>query len=232
MMQQLFRTPKLLLNLQLPTLHLFTYSSINLKIYEITLNGLQRTRVISAYVLMFLFLWLSAPNHVFAKGVSDEIPENATAKSYGNGWNCNMGYRESKGACTAVMVPDNAYPTNRTYGKGWECKRGFREYDKHCQHIMVPENGYLDYSGTRVKCDRGYLMVNKICDAIKVPANGYLKDSSYGSGWTCERGYRENKTDCVALNIPENAHIGFSGNVWECNMPYIKKKNNCILSIK
>ena len=233
-MQQLFRIAKRLLNIQLTTLYFFAKSSINLKAYKITLDGLQRTRVISAYILIFLSLWVTTPSLVFAKGVSYDVPKNATAntKSYGNRWNCNKGYRESKGACTTIKVPTNAYPTNKTYGQGWECKRGFREVSGTCIHITVPENGYLDYSGITVKCDRGYLLVNKTCEAIKVPANGYLVESSLGSGWTCERGYRADKGACIALKIPENAHIGYSGKAWECNKPYIKKQNNCILSVK
>lgn len=231
-MQQLFRIAKRLLNIQLTTLYFFAKSSIKLKVYEITLDGLQRTRVISAYIVIFLSLWVTSPSLVFAKDVSNDVPENATAKRYGDGWNCNQGYRESKGACAAVKVPANAYPTNKTYGQGWKCKRSFREVNNTCNHIKVPENGYLDYSGIKVKCDRGYLLVNKNCEVIKVPANGYLEKSSYGPGWTCKRGYRADKGACIALKIPENAHIGFSGKVWECNKPYIKKQNNCILPVK
>ena len=228
-MQHLFRIAKRLLNIQLTTLYFFTKSSFNLKIYKMALDGLQRTRVISAYILIFLSLWATAPNLVYAKGVSNGMPENASAKSYGDGWNCNIGYRENKGACTALKIPANAYPTNKTYGQGWECKRSYREINETCDYIKVPKNGYLDYSGIRVKCNRGYLMVKKTFEVINVPANGYLEESSYGPGWTCERGYRADKGACIALKIPENAHIGYSGKVWECDKPYTKKQNNCIL---
>lgn len=227
---QLTRTTQQLLNIQSATFYFVTKYFIHLKRYGIVLGRLQRTRTMPAYILIFLLAIV--PSLVFAKGVTNDVPENATAKSYGNGWNCNQGYRESKGACAAVKVPANAYPTNKTYGQGWECKRGFREVNNNCNHIKVPKNGYLDYSGIKVKCDRGYLLVNKTCKAIKVPVNGYLKESSYGSGWTCERGYRVEKGACVALNIPENAHIGFSGKVWECNRPYIREQDNCILPVK
>ena len=225
MTQHLFKTTKRLLNIQLATL-------INLKIYGITMDRLQRTNIIPTSTLFFLFLLVTAPSLIFAKGVSKEVPENSTAKSYGGGWSCNKGYRESKGACAEVKVPANAYPTNKTYGQGWECKRGFQEVNNTCNHIKVPKNGYLDYSGIRVECDRGYLMVNKTCEAIKVPVNGYLEKSSYGPGWTCERGYRADKDDCVALSMPENSYIGYSGNAWECNKPYIKKRGSCYLSVK
>ena len=232
MTQQLFRITKRLLNTQLTILYFFAQSSINLKVYEIALDGFQQIRVISAYILIFLSLWVTAPNLVFAEGVSNDVPENATAKRFGDGWNCNQGYRESKGACAAVKVPANAYPTNKTYGQGWKCKRSFREVNDACYPIKVPKNGYLDYSGIKVKCDRGYLLVNKTCKAIKVPANGYLEVSSYGPGWKCERGYQADKGACIALKIPANAHIGYSGKKWECNKPYIEKQNNCIFPVK
>ena len=231
-MHQLFRIAKRLLNIQLTTLYFFTKSSINLKENEITLDSLQRKRIISAFILIFLSLWVTASNLAFAKDVSNEVPENATAKTYGDGWNCNQGYRVRKGACIAVTLPANAYLTNKTYRQGWECQRSFLRINNTCVPIKVPINGYLDYSGIKVKCERGYLLVNKTCEAIKVPANGYLKESSFGPGWTCERGYRASKGNCIALKIPKNAHIGFSGKVWECNKPYIKKQDNCILPVK
>jgi len=233
MMQQLFRTTKWLLNIQLTALYFFAKSSINLKVYKISLNGLQRTRVISTYILIFLSLWVTTtPSLVFAKGASNDIPENASAKSYGDGWNCNKGYRKSKGVCAAIVVPANAYPTNKSYGQGWECKRSYREVDNTCNYIKVPEHAYLDYSGVKVKCDRGYLMVKKKCEVIKVPANGYLEESSYGPGWKCERGYRVGDGACIALKIPENAHISYSGKAWDCNKPYTRQQNSCILPAK
>jgi len=227
---ELTRTTQQLLKIQSATFYFVTKSFTHLKRYGIVLSRLQGTRTMPAYILIFLLVIV--PGLVFAKETSTKTPENATAKSYGSGWNCNPGFRESKGGCATIKIPVNAYPTNKTYGQGWECKRGFREVNNNCNHIKVPKNGYLDYSGIKVKCDRGYLLVNKTCKAIKVPVNGYLKESSYGSGWTCERGYRANKGACVALKIPENAHIDYSGKAWECNKPYSKKQNNCILQVK
>ena len=231
-MLQLFKIPKLLLNMQLIPLYLLYTSSFILKNILLTLDGWQRVSSRLAYLLLFLCLMIASPIHVFAKGVENSIPDNAKANNYGDGWSCNLGYRENKEGCAAVIVPDNAYPTDRQYGKGWECKRGYLEAEGSCSYINVPKNGYLDYSGIRVKCDRGFLMTNNICEAIKVPANGYLEVSSYGPGWACQRGYRIDKEDCVALSVPENAHIGFSGNVWECNTPYIKRRNGCIIQVK
>jgi len=231
-MLQPLKIPKLLLNIQLTPLYLLVTSSNISKKCLILLDGRQRVSYRATYLMLFLCLIVALPNHVFAKGVANDIPDNAKANSYGDGWSCNLGYRENKEGCAAVIVPANAYSTDRQYGKGWECKRGYLEVDGTCSYINVPKNGYLDYSGIRVKCDRGFLMINNSCEAIKVPANGYLEVSSYGPGWACQRGYRIDKDDCVALSVPENAHIGFSGNVWECNTPFIKRRNNCVISVK
>jgi len=230
-MHHLYKAPKRLFNNPLTALYFIQTSPIYSKISKILCNGLLRSRFTPALALLFLSLWLSAANPVFAKAAPKDIPDNASSRNYGNGWSCNKGYRESKGACTALTIPANAYPTNKTYGQGWECKRGFKQINNTCKQIMVPTNGYLDYSGIRVKCNRGYILDNNTCKVIKVPENGYLELSSYGPGWTCDRGYRVDKGACIALNVPENAHIGHSGKVWECNKPYIKRNNKCILPV-
>ena len=53
------------------------------------------------------------------------MPANAQPKSYGEGWECDRGYRRGGDVCLAIVVPENAYATNRTYGAGWECLHGF-----------------------------------------------------------------------------------------------------------
>lgn len=231
-MLQLFKVSKRLLNKPLTVFNIFRKISIHSKVYERPLNRLLRPRFTSAYTLLFLSLWGSVPSLVFAKDAPNKLPANATLNNYGDGWSCNNGFRESKGACAAIKVPANAFSTNKSYGQGWECERGFKQDNNTCNQLKVPKNGYLDYSGLRVKCNRGYLMVNKICVLIKVPVNGYLELSAYGPGWTCERGFRADKGACVTLKVPKNAHIGYSGKVWECNNPYIKKNNKCILPVK
>jgi len=229
-MLKLLKSSKLLLNKSLTGFSLYKKLSIHLEVDKVKNNEHAQLRLKSVYTL--LLLSLSVPGFVYAKDTADEIPENATMNAYIDGWSCNLGYRESAGACAAVKVPDNAYPTNKSYGQGWECKRSFKKVNNICTKVKVPVNGYLDYSGVRVKCDRGYQMNNKNCVFIQVPKNGFLQPSSYGPGWSCERGYRENEGECIALNVPENAHIGYSGKVWECNEPYTKKNNNCILPLK
>ena len=196
---------------------------------RIALCRFRRTRSMSICALIFLPLLAAAPGLIYAKGGSIEVPENSTAKSYGGGWNCDKGYRESSGACVAVKVPANAYPTNKSFGRGWECNRGYQQINESCGPIKVLVNGYLDYSGDKWKCNRGFLMVDKTCVAIKVPANGYLNESSSRPGWKCERGYRADKEACVALKIPENAHINYSGNNWDCNRPFRKRQGRCEL---
>ena len=52
----------------------------------------------------------------FAQTGSQPMPENASAKSYGDGWECDIGFRLNENACLAVIVPQNAYDTNRSYG--------------------------------------------------------------------------------------------------------------------
>ena len=52
--------------------------------------------------LVFLACLVVVPAHVFARDLSVEMPEHASAKRYGSGWECDRGYREADGACIAV----------------------------------------------------------------------------------------------------------------------------------
>lgn len=74
---------------------------------------------------------------------TEEVPANAQASTYGPGWECDAGFRETDGACNAIVLPANAYPTNRSYGPGWECNRGYTEAGNACEKIEIPENAYL-----------------------------------------------------------------------------------------
>ena len=74
---------------------------------------------------------------------NSKVPDNATAKTYGSGWDCDSGYRQEGSACEAIVVPENAYPTNRSYGSGWSCERGYLAEGPECIAINLPANAYL-----------------------------------------------------------------------------------------
>ena len=133
------------------------------------------------------------------------MPENASAKSYGEGWQCNVGYRLDGGICATVVTPENAYETNRTYGSGWECLHGYRKVGQtDCVAVVVPDGGFLDPSGERWHCLRGFLKVDDTCQEIVVPENAYLVDATYGSGWKCSRGFEKVDDLCTAIAVPIN----------------------------
>jgi hypothetical protein len=157
------------------------------------------------------------------------VPENATASSYGPGWRCETGYRDTDGRCVAIEVPENAYLEDRGRGDGWRCKRGFRKIDGQCQAIEIPENGYLEY-GTNWRCDRGYQAKEGECVQITVPENGRLSDSEYGSGWKCNHGFTPDGNRCVAIQVPENGHLTERTNRtgWECDRGYKATSDECI----
>ena len=71
------------------------------------------------------------------------VPENAEARSYGDGWNCALGYRVDGAECLPVEVPENAYATWRSYCPG-------------CAPISVPANAFLRSYGYGWQCERGY----------------------------------------------------------------------------
>ena len=102
------------------------------------MSRMRRPCAVSIHSLILLTLLAVVPGVVFAQGGSVGMPQNAGAKSYGGGWECDQSYREVDGACTAVMVPLNAYLSATSYGTGWECGRGYREHDEACIAIDVP----------------------------------------------------------------------------------------------
>ena len=101
-----------------------------------------------------------------------QIPANAHSKSFGGGWNCDLGYRRANGGCKGIVVPENAYPTSKSYGRGWECKHGHTESAEGCTPIQVPKNAYLTPTGARWACDRGFRRVEETCLRVQVPENG------------------------------------------------------------
>ncbi len=178
--------------------------------------------------LIVVFLLLALP--AFAQSATQPMPENASAKSYGDGWECNTGFRLNENACVAVIVPKNAYNTNRPYGSGWECLHGFRNTDKAaCVAVEVPEGGYLDPSGERWHCLRGYIKVDDTCQAIVLPTNAYLVDASYGSTWNCERGFEATGDQCAAIAVPANAYLNGSGygQPWTCVRGFFEQAGLC-----
>lgn len=175
-------------------------------------------------------VWLAI---AFASGAASagtgSPPVNASPKTNGGGWECDRGFREARGTCVEVSVPENAVATQESYGRGWECRRGYREDTNACAAIPVPDNAYLDASGVRWACKRGFRELDEACLAIKVPHNAFLSDSAYGSGWTCERGYRPTETGCFQVTPPPNAHLDYSGNYWECDRSFERKQDRCVL---
>lgn len=166
----------------------------------------------------------------FSQTAVEPMPENASAKSYGEGWECNIGFRLKEKTCAAVIVPKNAYGTNRSYGSGWECLHGFRKTDIDvCVAVEVPEGGFLDPSGEQWLCLRGYTKVEGTCRELVVPANAYLEYSSFRSTWSCERGFEANGDQCTAIAVPANAYLNGSahGQPWSCERGFSEKAGLC-----
>ena len=155
----------------------------------------------------------------YAQSQAARMPENAQPKRYGEGWECDRGYRRDGDACLAIIVPENAYATNRTYGTGWECLHGFQDVDEAtCLEVVVPDRGYLDPSGKSWSCLRGYMKVDDLCREIDMPPHAFLADRGYGAAWLCDRGYEIEGDTCVAIVVPENAFLNGSGygQPWTC----------------
>lgn len=198
-------------------------------------------RAIAAHIpakrptLLVVFVTLSLAVLLFAfpavaQTAAQPMPENAHAKSYGEGWECDIGFRLNNTACVAVVAPENAYYTGRSYGSGWDCLRGFRKTDgPACVAVEVPEGGFLDPSGERWRCLRGYVRVDDTCQEVVLPDHAYLADATFGSAWRCERGYEATANQCTAIEVPANAYLNGSNSIhpWTCERGFFERAGLC-----
>jgi len=161
-----------------------------------------------------------------------DIPANAYIDpNRGDSWKCSRGFRAADNSCVAIDVPQNGHLNESIHGLGWECDRGYRAKSGACIAVTVPANAYPTYTtyGNGWECHRGFKEIGGGCDSIRVPANGYLTEPARGAGWACERGFRADGNQCVAFRVPANAHVDYGGNDWDCNEPYNKRSNGCVL---
>ena len=68
------------------------------------MSKIRQTPTIAIHALVLLALLAPAQGVMSAENDSPELPENAQAKSYGSGWECNRGLRKLKEAYAAVRV--------------------------------------------------------------------------------------------------------------------------------
>jgi hypothetical protein len=120
------------------------------------MRKMQQVHATSICVLVLLVLVVAAPGSVFARGDSVELPGNASENKFGNGWECDHGYRMVDETCVAIKVPANGYLTDSTHGSGWACDHGYRAVKEACVAVKVAENAHLNFSGSDWECNRPY----------------------------------------------------------------------------
>ena len=123
--------------------------------------GRSRAHIVLAGISLLL---ASVPSGAaFSQIATGAPPQNAHAKPYGTGWQCDFGYREMNRGCTAIEVPANAHLVDVTFGRGWGCDRGYRAAGDACTKVEVPANAYLTdtpNNGRGWECNRGYRAAN------------------------------------------------------------------------
>ena len=184
----------------------------------------------SSYIVkafgVFVALFISVAGYAASIEVDSD---GALVERVGGGWKCETGHRLEAGICVKVVVPDNAYATNRAYGDAWMCNRGYRRNRDACMKIVLPEHAYLNSPrGDDWECHRGYRKGESSCEVVEVPENAYLTNSGYGVGWKCERGFRQTDQSCAPIAVPEHAHLDAWGHDWRCNPPYRKRGELCV----
>ena len=95
--------------------------------------------MLSRIVIASAFL-LTLSNPVFAQQIS--VPENGKINVYGNGWDCQRGFKKVGDSCSKVDVPSNG--KINVYGNGWDCQRGFKKVGDSLSliHISEPTRPY------------------------------------------------------------------------------------------
>ena len=185
---------------------------------------------IAAMLTCALFALMVLQQPTFAQSDVQTIPANSHSLSFGDGWECDLGYRIDDDACSPVIVPRNAYENNRSYGTGWDCGHGYRQTaDLRCDEVIVPTGGYLDPSGKRWKCLRGFVRIGDACREIIVPEHAYLPSRPSRSEWLCDRGYVAAGDACIAIVVPDNAYLKPTqfGRPWASDRGYFEKDGRC-----
>jgi hypothetical protein len=197
------------------------------------MKAIHRT-LLTALALLALALSAGLVPPAAAESAAPDLPDNAypTGASYGPGWKCSHGYRETKGACREIQVPPNAYLDPIGVDR-WKCHRGYRAAGDTCVRVDVPANGFLKDSryGPGWECDRGYRQRGDECVAISVPANGYPTFSNYGSGWECHRGFRKVDDDhCEPIAVPEHGYLTGAEHRsgWSCERGFREDGDRCV----
>ena len=165
-----------------------------------------------------------------AQNSATPLPTNAHAKTYGQGWECDRGYRKDGVSCVTIVLPENSYLTNQTYGLGWECLHGFRKVGgSTCEEVVVPDGGFLGPSGKRWYCLRGHQKLDQTCQKIVLPDNAFITETSRGSDWRCNRGYEVVNNACSKIAVPENAYLSTAsyGRAWTCERGFIEQDGGC-----
>ena len=98
---------------------------------------------LAAYALITLMVLAGFTGLARAQGIANTIPANASASTYGYGWQCDGGFRKKDGACVVVTVPANAFLTDSSYGSGWKCKHGYKQNSDACDPVALPANAYI-----------------------------------------------------------------------------------------
>src|SRR5680860_1258952 len=127
-----------------------------------------------------------------------EAPPHSHPKRYGEGWECDRGYRVKDNLCVKIQVPANAYLS--AHGRYWTCKRGFLKDGDSCIKISVPKTGFLDdrvYEGW--SCKIGYQKEEAECAVVEVPENAHPVYSAFSKGWECNRRYKEEGRECIRV---------------------------------
>ena len=83
-----------------------------------------------ACALISLMVFAGATESAKAQGVAGAIPANASAKTYGSGWECGHGYRKTQATCVAVQLPENAHLDFS--GNDWECNKPYSKRMQAC----------------------------------------------------------------------------------------------------
>ena len=64
---------------------------------------------------------------------TENLPENAYHNTYGDGWECERGFKKVRDRCAPIKVPENA--SLNAYGRDWACDRGYLKENETCIKI-------------------------------------------------------------------------------------------------
>lgn len=158
------------------------------------------------------------------------VPENGSARSYGSGWECNLGYRVDGDDCLAIDIPSTpTRPGSPMVRAGPAAAVSNRSAGHPASRSRSPRTPFSNPPATTGNATAAIAGAGHPAKPSTCPRTRFFRGKSTGTGWTCERGFAAEAGACVAIDVPPNGYLTNAsyGDAWKCDRGYIETDGRC-----